>query len=76
MEGRLDYQRNYPATVNHVEQTEKAAVIAREVMGDDNVLTTLPPEMGAEDFSFMLEARPGAFLFLGQVWAIGASSEV
>ncbi|MCF3594684.1 M20 family metallopeptidase [Rhodobacteraceae bacterium LMO-12] len=66
VEGRLDYQRNYPATVNHAEQTEKAAVIAREVMGDDNVLTALPPEMGAEDFSFMLEARPGAFLFLGQ----------
>ncbi len=66
VEGRLDYQRNYPATVNHAEQTEKAAVIAREVMGDDNVLTALPLEMGAEDFSFMLEARPGAFLFLGQ----------
>ena len=41
-------------------------MIACEVAGDDNVLTALPPEMGAEDFSYMLEARPGAFLFLGQ----------
>ncbi len=62
----LEYQRNYPATVNHAEQTEKAAEIAREVAGPDNVLTALPPEMGAEDFSYMLEARPGAFFFLGQ----------
>ncbi len=66
VEGRLDYQRNYPATVNHAEQTEKAAEIAREVTGAGNVLTALPPEMGAEDFSYLLEARPGAFLFLGQ----------
>ena len=64
--GRLDYQRNYPATVNHAAQVDKAAEIAREVTGAENVLTNLPPEMGAEDFSFMLEARPGAFLFLGQ----------
>ncbi|WP_322865588.1 M20 aminoacylase family protein [Aquicoccus sp. G2-2] len=63
---RVAYQRNYPATVNHAEQTEKAAVIARGVAGEDRVLTTLQPEMGAEDFSFMLQARPGAFLFLGQ----------
>jgi hippurate hydrolase len=62
----LHYQRNYPATVNHAEQTEKAAEIARGVAGADNVVTALPPEMGAEDFSYMLDARPGAFLFLGQ----------
>ncbi|MDU8926550.1 M20 aminoacylase family protein [Alisedimentitalea sp. MJ-SS2] len=66
VEARLDYQRNYPATVNHGAQTEKGAEIAREVAGEDNVLTALPPEMGAEDFSYMLEARPGAFFFLGQ----------
>ncbi|WP_137700086.1 M20 aminoacylase family protein [Marimonas lutisalis] len=66
VEGRLDYQRNYPATVNHAAQVDKAAEIARDVAGPDNVLTALPPEMGAEDFSYMLEARPGAFFFLGQ----------
>ena len=66
VEARVEYRRNYPATVNHEAQTAKAAEIAREVAGADNVVTDLPPEMGAEDFSYMLEARPGAFLFLGQ----------
>ena len=65
-EARVEYRRNYPATVNHEAQTGKAAEIAREVAGAGNVVTDLPPEMGAEDFSYMLEARPGAFLFLGQ----------
>jgi amidohydrolase len=60
----LDYRRNYPPTVNHAAQTAFAAEVAREVSGD--VIDDLPPEMGAEDFSYMLEARPGAFLFLGQ----------
>ena len=39
--------------------------VAREIAGDDKVDTDVPPVMGAEDFSFMLEARPGAFIFLG-----------
>ncbi|MFO7921499.1 MAG: M20 aminoacylase family protein [Nioella sp.] len=64
--GRVEYHRNYPPTVNHADQVGKGAEIAREIMGADNVLTALPPEMGAEDFSYMLEARPGAFFFLGQ----------
>ncbi len=59
------YSRNYPVTVNHPEQTEKAAAIAREVAGDAKVDADHPPVMGGEDFSFMLEARPGAFIFLG-----------
>lgn len=66
VQGVLDYQRSYPPTVNHAAQTETAAKVAREVAGDGMVITDLPPEMGAEDFSYMLEARPGAFLFLGQ----------
>ncbi len=61
---RLDYMRNYPSTVNHAEQTALAVEVAREVSGD--VVADLPPEMGSEDFSYMLEERPGAFLFLGQ----------
>lgn len=60
----LDYQRNYPATINHAAQTGFAVGIAREVSA--RVVDDLPPEMGAEDFSYMLAARPGAFLFLGQ----------
>ena len=61
---QVDYQRNYPPTVNHAKQTGFAAEIAREV--SPQVIDDLAPEMGAEDFSYMLEARPGAFLFLGQ----------
>ncbi len=61
----FEYSRNYPVTRNHPEQTDKAAAIAREVAGDANVDTEHLPVMGGEDFSFMLEARPGAFIFIG-----------
>jgi hippurate hydrolase len=61
----LTYKRDYPVTRNHERQTAFAAEIAREVVGGDRVDTAAPPVMGAEDFSFMLEARPGAFIFVG-----------
>ena len=61
----VHYRRGYPPTVNHAEQTDFAAAIARKVSGDDQVATNAPPEMGAEDFSYMLEARPGAFIMIG-----------
>ena len=61
----LDYRRNYPPTINSANQTDFAIAAARAVVGDDNVRTDDPPVMGAEDFSFMLEARPGAFAWLG-----------
>ncbi len=64
LEGILRFDRGYPPTINPAEQTAFAARVAREVSGD--VVDDLPPEMGAEDFSYFLEARPGAFLFLGQ----------
>jgi len=60
----LDYQRGYPVVVNHAAQTEMAQKIARDVAGAANV-HDMPPLMGAEDFAYMLEARPGAFIFLG-----------
>ena len=60
----LDYQRNYPPTVNHAAQTGFAVEVAREVAA--TVEDDVEPSMGAEDFSYMLEARPGAFLYLGQ----------
>jgi amidohydrolase len=62
----LTYLRNYPVTVNHPEETAFAASIARQVVGAGNVDENTPPVMGGEDFSFMLEARPGAFIFVGQ----------
>jgi len=60
----LLYERGYPVVVNHARQTEIATRIASEVAGAANV-HTVPPMMGAEDFAYMLEARPGAFIFVG-----------
>jgi amidohydrolase len=62
---KLDYRRGYPVLVNHAAQTDIAARVAAEVAGDSNVETSPPPMMGAEDFAFMLEAKPGAFIFIG-----------
>ena len=62
---RLTYRRDYPVTRNHERQTAFAAEVAGAVVGRDRVDTKAPPVMGAEDFSFMLEARPGAFIFVG-----------
>jgi amidohydrolase len=60
----LQYERGYPGTVNHGSQTDVATRVAKEVAGDANV-HEMPPLMGAEDFAYMLEARPGAFIFCG-----------
>jgi hippurate hydrolase len=62
---KLTYRRDYPVTRNHAQQTAFAASVAAEVVGDARVDTAVAPVMGAEDFSFMLEARPGAFIFVG-----------
>ena len=62
---RVEYRRGYPTTVNHARQTDFAAAVARKVTGEAHVDADGLPVMGAEDFSFMLEARPGAFIFLG-----------
>ena len=62
----VTYRRGYPATVNPPEYARIAADIARDVCGADRVLTDIDPVMGAEDFAFMLEQRPGAYLFVGQ----------
>lgn len=62
---RVKYNRGYPVTVNHPEQTALAADIVRGVFGDANMATGVEPTMGAEDFSYMLEERPGAYIFMG-----------
>jgi hippurate hydrolase len=62
---RFHYERNYPVTANHPEQTAKAVAVAREIAGDANVEPNTNPVMGGEDFSYMLQARPGAFIFIG-----------
>jgi hippurate hydrolase len=59
------YSRGYPVTVNAPAQAGFAAGIAGEVAGFDRVDANTPGVMGGEDFSFMLQARPGAYIFLG-----------
>jgi amidohydrolase len=59
------YKRDYPVTRNHERQAAFASAVAAEVVGRERVDDNTPPVMGAEDFSFMLEARPGAFIFVG-----------
>lgn len=59
------FERGYPCTVNHERQTAFAAEIAKAVAGEKNVITDMLPVMGGEDFSYMLESRPGAFVFYG-----------
>ena len=61
----FDYRRKYPVVVNDPSRTEFAASIAREVAGEGRVDVDAPPVMGGEDFAFMLESRPGAFIFVG-----------
>ena len=61
----LTYRHGYPVTRNHEAQTAFAAQVASEVAGEERVDTDMAPVMGAEDFSYMLQARPGAFIFIG-----------
>jgi amidohydrolase len=60
-----NYLNGYPVTVNHARETSVALKAARDVAGAGNVNPDYPPTMGAEDFAFMLEARPGAFIVIG-----------
>lgn len=61
----LKYRRGYPVLSNHAKETDFAASVAKDVAGSDRVDTDLAPIMGAEDFSYMLLERPGAFIFIG-----------
>ncbi|MGE0564420.1 MAG: M20 aminoacylase family protein [Pseudolabrys sp.] len=61
----FNYRRGYPVLNNHARETDVAAAVAAEIAGKDRVDTDLAPVMGAEDFSYMLNARPGAFIFVG-----------
>ena len=65
VKAEIDYDWGYPATVNHEREADFAAEVAREVSGEAAVNARAGREMGSEDFSYMLEARPGAYLFLG-----------
>jgi hippurate hydrolase len=61
----VQFQWNYPPTVNHRAEAEFAASVMDDIVGPDNVVRDLEPTMGSEDFAFMLRARPGAYVFIG-----------
>lgn len=65
MEARVDYDRNYPVTVNEDEAARLCALVAGRIAGAGNASTTTAPLMAGEDFSYMLERRPGALIFIG-----------
>ena len=65
VDAKFNYEKGYPPTINHEEKTNFAIEVAKEVCGSDKVLTSVVKEMGAEDFSYMLQKRPGAYLFMG-----------
>jgi hippurate hydrolase len=67
----IEYMRGYPATVNSAREAQFAARVGERVFGAGNVITEHEPTMGGEDFSYMLQARPGAYVFLGQGGAAG-----
>ena len=62
----VDWQPGYPVTVNHAREADLAAEAAARVFPAEGIIRKRPPIMGAEDFSYMLEKRPGAFVKLGQ----------
>ena len=66
-EAVVKYVRGYPPTVNHAAETERAALAAARVLGQERVLRDRPPVMGGEDFSYMLLERPGCFVKMGQL---------
>jgi hippurate hydrolase len=70
----IDIRRKYPVTSNHPDQAAFAASVAAEIAGADRVDTDTQPIMGAEDFSFMLESRPGAFILVGNGDSAGLHS--
>ena len=70
----VHYERIYPATINTESDARFAGDVAASLVGEENVDRDLEPSMGAEDFSFMLQARPGAYLRLGQGMGAGNST--
>ncbi|MEP7085648.1 MAG: M20/M25/M40 family metallo-hydrolase, partial [Betaproteobacteria bacterium] len=59
------FERRYPATVNSVEEAEVARSVLVDLVSSDNVDTNLRPTMASEDFAFMLQAKPGCYIWIG-----------
>ncbi len=61
----VNYERRYPALVNHTEHFELCTQAAVRVFGEGNVITDTPMDMGGEDFAFMLQQKPGCYVYIG-----------
>ena len=72
---QVTFERMYPATINTAAEAQFAGDVAASIVGEENLTRTLEPSMGAEDFSFMLQAKPGAYLRLGQGTASGPTAQ-
>ena len=70
----VHYERIYPATINTEAEAIFAGDVAQSLVGADNLVRELEPSMGAEDFSFMLQSKPGAYLRLGQGNGVGGAA--
>ncbi|MUO79522.1 amidohydrolase [Agrobacterium vitis] len=64
-EAEVIYERPCPVTANHPDETDNAARAAIDIVGEGNVNTDVDPSMAGEDFAFMLKARPGAYIMIG-----------
>ena len=63
---QFDLVNKYPPTINSKKESIFAANVAKDLVGEDNVITDIDPSMGGEDFSYLLEEKPGSYLYLGQ----------
>jgi amidohydrolase len=61
----FEFKRNYPPLINHEKETRFAIEVMRDLVGDAQVNTEVEATMGAEDFAYMLQAKPGCYVFLG-----------
>ncbi|TCS33546.1 hippurate hydrolase [Paucimonas lemoignei] len=61
----FQFQRNYPALINHPEETAFAVDVLKSLVGENHINTSIEPTMGAEDFAFMLQKKPGCYVFIG-----------
>ncbi len=59
------FKRNYPPLINHADETAFAVNVMQSIVGEDHVNTQIEPTMGAEDFAFMLQEKPGCYVFIG-----------
>ena len=63
---KFDLINKYPPTINSKKESDFATKVAKNIVGEDNVITDIDPSMGGEDFSYLLNKKPGSYLYIGQ----------